>query len=553
MLESSRRVDLSLEELEAEAPRVWLREADRPLRVNEEGNEVLEPDLRRIPLVRMGPFWTELPRYAIPAPGDAFARTLRFDVRVVARFAAWWPEEAAAPSLELCFIDGQGEELSCSPWTASQRAVASSFEGLREGAERGSAAKWYVVSEPQTIRVVAPEEAAEVLLRPLEGASVQRLLIRGYGYWPKAESQIGEPFRSYLSEDMVWRYPPLDTRTWFPIRPLNFDELQDQGAIADLHAQARLQPRSLGDEDGEDPERAGPDGWDPGPWVSLDPRGVHQRRSILERLDDDDAARWLSSRWSSSLWTKLRAGRSVQVDLGAGGAGSPELHWQVAPELLGRTIGLRIDGELHQARITSTRGAWELPVTRGRHRVQLDLEAAKRQLDVWIDRPVVGSRSSVSRRRVIHELRRRLSFPLIKSNGDALIVNAVIYLPRNRERTELVLSVDGGHPRRLTGVPVEYVSVSERGFTIDEHAALDEQGEVVDRREPIRYVDLEGRQHGPFDVVTVQLTLGADVVTGRHEFTIELLEGKRAWVRVFHRGFADRSKPAASWTEAEAP
>jgi hypothetical protein len=50
-------------------------------------------------------------------------------------------------------------------------------------------------------------------------------------------------------------------------------------------------------------------------------------------------------------------------------------------------------------------------------------------------------------------------------------------------------------------------------------------------------------------VVTLQLTLGEDVVAGPHLVRVRLLDGGRVWVRAFHRGVADRSRSAASWTE----
>jgi hypothetical protein len=146
--------------------------------------------------------------------------------------------------------------------------------------------------------VIAPATAASIELRDPTGGIDQRLIVRGYGYWPELETLVAEPFRQYTSELARWRYAPLDTRMWFPLRPNNYDALQDLFAIADLHAQVRLETDVArfelarrawaGDPDFDDRfdnQLAGADGWDPGPWVTLDPRGVHRRRSILERLD----------------------------------------------------------------------------------------------------------------------------------------------------------------------------------------------------------------------------------------------------------------------------
>ncbi|HLT39874.1 MAG TPA: hypothetical protein VK034_26520, partial [Enhygromyxa sp.] len=582
-IESERRLELELEVEDAVAERVWLIEAERPLRENEHGNEVLEPDRRRLEIVRVGAQWhrqlgpaqaggDEPPRWNVAGPDDAISRIFRFDVRVAAHIAsAWWRERGPTPTLDVCFLDAAGEQLGCESWTG-QPTIGSRFEGLREGGEliaggESSPERWYVVSEPQTFRVIAPIEAASVELRDPEGGADQRLIVRGHGYWPELETEVAEPFRQYESELVRWRYPPLDIRMWFPIRPSNYDALQDRRAIADLLAQVRLEPDGLGIFDPGDPAwsrwwagdpdfddrignlLAGEDGWDPGPWVTLEPRGVHRRRSILERLDRD-AARRLIGRWDSSLFTRLRADRPLIVNMSATGPGAPELHWQVDPSLLGRTFELVIDGHAHRKVLRAARGRWRLPAIRGRASVQLDIDAAREDWAMWIDRPVLGG-LPISRHRTIHELISELSFPLVKPGTEALIVNVVVYLPRRRERAEIALSVDGGAPVRRAGILDAGVSVPARSFTIDATAAFDEQGRAVDPRVATRVIDLEARPGAPLDVVTLQVTLGEDVVPGRHELRVKLLDdGGRVWVRAFHRGVADRRRPAASWTES---
>lgn len=571
-IESERLVEIELEVDDAAAERVWLIEAERPVRENEHGNEVLEPDRRRIEIVRVGAQWAEPPRWAISGPDQAISRIFRFDVRVAAHIASsWWPDRGPTPTLDVCFLDAIGIELGCERWIG-QPSVGSRFEGLREGGGRTaagdwSAERWYVVSEPQTFRVIAPTNAASVELRDPEGGLDQRLIVRGYGYWPELETIVAEPFREYASELVRWRYPPLDIRMWFPVRPSNHDALQDQLAIADLHAQVRLEPLGLGRFDPRDPawsrwwtgdpdfddrignQLAGDDGWDPGPWVTLEPRGVHRRRSILERLDRD-AGRRLIWRWDASLFTQLRSGRELIVDRSATGPGAPELHWQIDPRLLGRRVELVIDGQTHSHVFRATRGRWRLPAGRGRARIRLELDAPRDDWTMWIDRPVLIASPPISRHRVIHDLSSELVFPLVKPGTDALIVNVVVYLPRRRERAELALSVDGGAPERRTGVLGGRVSVPERRYTIDANAAWDALGQAVDARIATRVVDLEARPGAPLDVVTLQVTLGEDVVPGRHELRVKLLDdGGRVWVRAFHRGVADRRRPAASWTE----
>ncbi|PRP94458.1 hypothetical protein ENSA5_40770 [Enhygromyxa salina] len=575
IFESPIRLELTVEAAEASelGSRVWLCEADRPMRVDEDGNEVLEPDLRRIQVVRVGVNWRLHPRWTIDGPDDLATRMFRFDVRVVHPLASsWWPKRALGPALgpkpklDLCFLDAAGEELSCTPWPG-QATRQSRFEALRLGDEDElgttphADTRWYMVSEPQTMRVVVPEEAEQIELRAAPDAGDQRLIVRGYGYWPEVETVIGLPFRDHGSELMRWRYPPLDTRTWFPLRPANYDELQDDKAIADLLAQVRLQPRGSGGRDSRwsrgDPdiddrlanELAGDDGWDPGPWVTLEPRGVHRRRSILEELDDE-AARRLADRWDPSLFTELRPNRTLTINFAATGPSAPQLHWQVAPRTLGNSVKLSIDNQEYEHLVAETRGRWRLPVTEGRRRVEFEFEAKNHEYEMWINRPVMVASPPVSRRRVVHELTNTLVFPLIKRNEAALTVNVVVYVLRRRERVELALSIDGGHPKRRTGVPIEHLSKVDRTYTIDADGAYDEQDRPVDPRVPIRFVDLEGNNTLPLEAVTVQVTLGEDIVPGAHEVRLELLDGGRVWARAFHRGVADRSKSATSFTES---
>jgi hypothetical protein len=573
-IESERRVELELEVVDAAAERVWLIEADRPIREDEHGNEVLEPDRRRIEIVRVGAQWREPPRWSVAGPDDAISRIFRFDVRVAAHIASsWWRERGPTPTLDVCFLDAEGRELDCDEWTG-QPTIGSRFEGLREGRERtpngegSTRERWYVVSEPQTFRVIAPSEAASIELRDPEGGLDQRLIVRAYGYWPELETLVAEPFRQYTSERVRWRYPPIDVRMWFPVRPSNYDALQDQLVVADLHAQVRLEPAGFGALDPNQPswsrwwtgdpnfddrtgnQLAGEDGWDPGPWVTLEPRGVHRRRSILERLDAD-AARRLRGRWDASLFTQLRADQALLANLSAAGPGAPELHWQVSPRMLGRRVTLWIDGRAHTHTLAATRGRWRLPVVDGRHRLELDFDAPREHWTMWIDRPIWNTSPPVSRRRVVHQLTSELVFPLYKPGTEALTVNVVVYLPRQRERAELSLRVDNGEPERRSGV-ITRLSVPDRGYTIDEGAAFDDHDRAIDHRTPTRIVDLEARRGPPLDVVTLQVTLGEDVVAGRHQVRVRLLDGGRVWVRAFHRGVANRSRAAASWTEADA-
>ena len=584
------RVEVDLVVADAEAERVALVEPSRPRVVDERGHERLLPDRREVELVALdvdfGPgFGPEhpAPRWPIAGPADAATRTLRFDVRVAAPTASWWPSVGPTPSVELCFLAADERELGCERWRG-QASVGSSFEGVRARVD-GSELAWAVVSEPQTVRVIAPEQAASVELRPVADAQAApvRLLVRGYGFWPELAPAIAEPFARYTSTHVRWRYPPLDARPWFPLRPRNYAALSRAGAVVELLAQVRLEPLArprlgggpgwsrwlFGDPDLDDAladALAGADGWDPGPWVSVEPWGRHPRREVLERLDDD-AGRRLARRWAPSLFSRLRLGRRVRVDLDADLLGPATLLWHVDADALGQTLVVHVGERRFERTLTATRGRWRLRVGDGPGGggggddvVEVGLELDPRGAGAgprrfWIDRPVVAGPTAVARRRTLHELDpgRGLGFVFRKPDA-ALTLDLVVYLPRGRERARVRVVVDDGAPRRRAGVAVAHISAPRREFTITREAAFDERGRVVDVRMPTSVIDLAGA--GPaVDVVTLPVTVGDDVAAGRHRVRVELItepgspERERVWLRAFHRGTARAASLAASWTE----
>ncbi|MCA9686631.1 MAG: hypothetical protein KC457_30980, partial [Myxococcales bacterium] len=163
-----------------------------------------------------------------------------------------------------------------------------------------------------------------------------------------------------------------------------------------------------------------------------------------------------------------------------------------------------------------------------RHRLTLELgEQDLRQAvpgTAWIDRPVLVASPTVSRRRVIHELTTSLVFPIYKPGPEALIVNVVVYLPRKRENAALEISVDDGVPPRLTGVPLDKLSVAERRYRIERPGASDDHGRPVDARSEVHFVDLEGQHGVALDTVTLTITMGEDVLPGSHDVRVELVE-----------------------------
>lgn len=589
---TDRPVDVDLRVIES--PPNPVRFSDRPQRIGDDGNEYLEPDLRRVPVVFLQPplagtdadtlradgqpYEFARPqgaRYHVslqtsagaaagePEPlGEPASRMLRFDVRYTVKVAPLtWPAQPPIPELELCFLDAQAQPIGpCERWRG-QRPVRSQFEARRISAstERGQD-HWYLVSEPQSVRTIVPQGAAMVELR-----GEQSLLIRGYGLWPEVDTTIAEPWKTATSEATRWRYVVLDERTWFPILPVNHDALEEHGMTADLIAQIRLMPvgpgggesdsRWWGDwrgREGRDPRIVSDSGWDPGPWVTVEPLGRHLRRSLLEQLDVEAPQR-LRERWDPSLFSELVLGRRFIVDLAAAGPGAPELHYQTTPDMLGRTLVVELGDRVDRHELTSTRARVRLPIETGRAPLKVYVEGSTRpRLDAWIDRPILVASPPVSRRRVVHELTSRsLVIPITKPNNDAMIVNVVVYVPEMTERARLRAIVDDGQPTRREGVSLERLSVAERSLELGTLELVDDRGRLVDLRQRIRFIDLEGPHGVPLDVVTFPVVLGEDIAAGEHRIRVELDEG-RVWIRAFHEGVGDRSKPATARVESSA-
>lgn len=585
---SDRPLDVDLRVLEH--PPNPVRFSNRPQRIGEDGNEYLEPDYRRVPQVFLHPplpgttsttlradgrpYAHERPagaRYRVslataledqPVLGEAASRMLRFDVRYTAKIAMTWPARPPVPELELCFLDDAGQEVApCEPWRG-RPPQRSEFEARRVGdPSSGAKEELCLVSEPQTLRAIVPEGAALVEVR-----TAQQLLVRGYGYWPEVETTLAEPWKAATSEQTRWRYVVLDERTWFPILPINHDALEEHAMTADLIAQIRLMPVGRGGGSSDPAWWAGPRerererrepyivsdaGWDPGPWVTVDPLGRHLRRSLLEELDPEAPTR-LRERWDASLFTELLLGRRFVVDLSAAGPAAPELHWQTTPDMLGRRLVVELDDRVESYELTSTRGRVRLPVESGRASLRVTVEGQGRaRLDAWIDRPVLVASPPVSRRRVVHELTSRsLVIPFVKPSDDALILNVVMYVPEMSEDLEIDVLVDEGQPQRREGLALERISRAELHFELGSLELIDaDDGELVDLRRRIRFVDLEGPHGVPLDVVTFPVVLGEDIAPGEHRVRVDLDES-RVWIRAFHRGVGDTSKPATARIES---
>jgi hypothetical protein len=587
-LATDRPADVELQVIEGEADVV--RFSDRPQRIGDEGNEQLEPDLRRIPVIWLQParegvgaatlspegqpfhhprpvgaryrvsLQTELAAAAGEPPplAETASRLLRFDVRYVAKFASRWPDPPPpALELELCFLDEDGVQIdACQPWRGA-RPTRSQFEGRRLSAGAGQPTRWYPVSEPQKVRTIVPENAAMVEVR-----TEQSLLIRGYGFWPEVETTLADPWKAATSEQTRWRYPVLDTRTWFPLLPINHEALEEHGMTADLIAQIRLMANNTGIGEFDpswqyewriaerpDPSERGDYGADPGPWVTVEPLGRHLRRLLLEELDDE-ANRRLNGRWDAGLFTELALGRDYTVDLSAAGPSAPQVHYQTTPDMLGRTLVVTVDDQVERHELTSTRGRVQLPVESGRATVEVTIEDARQPtIDVWIDRPVLTGNRPISRRRVVHELTSRtLVIPFEKPDDEPMILNVVVYLPAKTERASLRVLVDEGAPQRREGKLVERFTPAIRNYELEPRALVDERGALVDVRQKIRFVDLEAPHGVPLEVVTFPVMLGEDIAAGHHEVRVELGKG-RVWIRAFHRGVGDSSQPATAWTE----
>jgi len=433
------------------------------------------------------------PAIEVAGPDDLLTRVVRVDVRFLA------PDGAAiAPivgALSADIVDERGGLVGRQ--TISLGNIPSAFEKaiLPGGQEQR-------VTEPASVRLIVPPRGKKVVVR-----TGSRALVRAFALLTLAAAPdtFDAPYRDAVLVKTMWRYAPLDERTWVPLRlPAPLDRQ------ARLVAQVRLEPS---------PAEATP----AAEGVSLPPEGSPERQLVLERTRADEP--WQDGQ---GMMSGVTLNRKVALAHRGGAAILP--YWVLGPAEtnLGEEVAVTVDGaDAGTFRVTSTRGQWQLPpMPAGPHALEVRTDAPS--LRVLVDQPAGGERYAL---RNVYPATRPLTVTARKPSAAPLAVDIIVYAaaPGPDDRTVFDVSVDGGVPRRLEGVLVSQITSSGKRMPLP----------PADRPPIVGFADARGGA-GLYPRL-LAVGLGDDLAPGAHRVTVTQRSGARTWVRFF--ALADTTRP----------
>lgn len=431
----------------------------------------------------------------IAGPDDALTRIVRFDVRFLAADAAATPLVGA---LSVDILDERGGLVGRQ--TISLGNIPSPLEkailpGGPGGQEQG-------VTEPASVRLIVPPRGKRVVVR-----TQARALLRAFSLLTLAAAPDGfdAPYRDAVLVKTMWRYAPLDERSWVPLRLPAPLERQ-----ARLVAQVRLEPS---------PAQLAP----PASGTAIAPEGAPERQLVLERLRPDEP--WQEGQ---GMMTGVALNRKIAFQHRGGAASLP--YWVMGPAEanLGEEVAVKVDGaEAAAFRVTSTRGQWQLPpLPAGAHTLEIRTDAPS--LRVLLDQPGGGERFAL---RNVYPASRPLRVTVHKPSAAPLALDIIAYAPAPGPDPGTVfdVSIDGGAPRRLEGVLVSQITSSGKRMPLP----------PADRPPIVGFAD--AREPGAWHPRLLAVGLGDDLAPGPHQVTVTQRSGARAWVRFF--ALADAQKP----------
>lgn len=477
----------------------------------------LVPDRVRVELAVAGPDGVVVaPARDVPG-APLLGRVLRLDARVIdAPVGGLDTVEPALATLGFRFVSADGKLLGEDELVIG--GPASRFERIRfAGAD-------HPVGEPSAVRTIAPARTARI-----EITADRPVALRLYR-WGGGATTIEEPYRGAAVADHRWRYVELIDRTWYPLLPANHDALATEGRLAELHAQARLEPGGpLGDAGGlVDATRGVTSG---GTLVTVTPLGHPEQQRAREPVPEDQIAHVLSH-WPAGSIAALAPGVPRSIEFPARLVDRGRISWEVPAAAVGGELTVTV-GALPAIAvpITATRGNVNLPrVPTGVHAVTAVAPAGA---SLWIDRPPSGPGAwrDLYRERILFSLAEPLRLHLVKRAGERVRLHAIVYAA-GAEATEdpvVRITVGGGTPRRRSGVVIDKLTDADRSAVLP----------AARRAAPARLVDRGGESAGL--PRTISLTLLEDLVPGTHEIAIYNLGARPLWVR-----FVATGRPAAS-------
>lgn len=509
-----------------EPTRVQFTEADRALVRLPDGREVLAPELRRIPVVRMGDDAGEV-SLSLEGPRDLLSSVVRLDVRTHARA----PDGAVPPEATIRYrFEGSGGNV-----LARGEVRADFREAPFEQVPIAEAE--LAVSEPVAMRMIAPTGAAKLVV-----SSSDPSLVRFYGFLPQfTDSHYSPPYDDVELDDTVWRYAPVVAPTWFPRRADDERALREAGLVTVVRAQARLSPREGSPV--EDQRQAS--GWN-GPWKTLEPAGLHERQTLLEQVKGR-ALRKARRNWTAGTLTRVYARDGATLDFSAAGegAGPVRVTYLLRGTVgLGGELGVKVGDNERFVRLSSARGQFEIDEPRsGTQRISFEDPPP---MTVYVNRPADNKSLAVYRSRTVHRLagEATLTVAVNKQGRGTSTVNLVAMLPDGASldgtgAARLEVTIDEGSPSRRTGVPIQRITIPKRQV-------------VVSQASPATAVTFKDKRTATsMHTIRVGVPLGDDVEPGRHLIRVRLVSGPPVWVRFFQaKRRALEEDEVLEWTSA---
>lgn len=203
-------------------------------------------------------------------------------------------------------------------------------------------------SEEQELFLQVPKGVTQVELR-----GDAALYVTPFTYDPEIEEdRLAGPFQRPVPLGWQWRYADCDIRRRVSLRALEHERWIAEGRTLELRSQARVV---------EPPARP------PQPEVALAPRGSEVRRHLVLPL-----VRTPGRPARETAWITLDRERRGHVASAGANAGKVRLRYRLAPEHLGETLSLWVDGALALAEQPVTTAAdVDLPLPPGEHRFEL--------------------------------------------------------------------------------------------------------------------------------------------------------------------------------------
>lgn len=326
-------------------------------------------------------------------------------------------------------------------------------------------------SEEKELFLQVPKGVTQVELR---GAAA--LYVTPFTYDPEVEEdRLAGPFQRPVPLGWEWRYADSDIRRRVSLRALDHERWIAEGRTLELRSQARVV---------EPPPR------EPQPEVTLAPRGSEVRRHLVLPL-----VRTPGRPPRETAWLTLDRERRGHVASAGANAGKVRLRYRIAPEQLGETLSLWVDGALALSEQPVTTAAdVELPLPPGEHRFELrglpDGAAALLELAAAPREPLV-------RQRIVYRLQpgQTLEYPVDKQ----------------AESARLITFAYAERPKHVA-LSFAVVAQTHQQFA-SSHSKL--QGRLEGAAQPMaRAWFWETTEPGQLSEFRDGLTLGADLVSG---------------------------------------